>query len=223
MRLTEQDHARVTAAVTAAEAGTDGEIVTIVAPASDAYHDVALHWSLLMMFLVLAVIAVWPDLLLGLHAELTGGWAAQVPHSELLTLLLVLLAIKFLLARLLFGWPPLRMALTPGATKSRRVRRRAVDLFRAAAERRTRARTGVLLYVSLAEHRAELVADAAIHGRVPPERWGDAMAALVSAMKDNRPGEGLADAVTQVGAILTESFPRSASDIDELPDRLIEL
>jgi putative membrane protein len=45
MRLSEQDHARVSAAVTAAEAHTAGEIVTVVAGRSDAYDDVALHWA----------------------------------------------------------------------------------------------------------------------------------------------------------------------------------
>ena len=58
MRLTDADHARVTAAVTAAEAHTDGEIVTIVARQSDAYRDVALHWSVLTMLLALALLAL---------------------------------------------------------------------------------------------------------------------------------------------------------------------
>jgi putative membrane protein len=43
MHLTEADHARVTAAVSEAELATDGEIITVVAGRSDAYHDVALH------------------------------------------------------------------------------------------------------------------------------------------------------------------------------------
>jgi putative membrane protein len=104
-----------------------------------------------------------------------------------------------------------------------RVRRQAIGLFRTAAEKRTKAKTGVLLYLSLEEHRAELIADEAIHSKVAPETWGEAMAALVGAVREGRPGDGMAEAVRQVGAVLAEHFPKSQADQNELPDRLIEL
>jgi putative membrane protein len=80
-----------------------------------------------------------------------------------------------------------------------------------------------MLYLSLAERRAEIIADSAIHSRVANDVWGDAMAALIVAVRDGRPGDGMADAVTRIGAILGAHFPRSADDTNELPDRLIEL
>ncbi|MGJ3626601.1 hypothetical protein AB5I41_06565 [Sphingomonas sp. MMS24-JH45] len=94
--------------------------------------------------------------------------------------MLIAQVVAFLVARVLLAWRPLRLALTPNATKSRRVRRRAVQYFRLAAENRTAGREAVLLYLSTAEHRAELVTDAAVHAAVPAERWGEAMAALLS-------------------------------------------
>jgi putative membrane protein len=115
------------------------------------------------------------------------------------------------------------MALTPHPTKLRRVRRRAVQFFRASAEHRTRGRVGVLLYVSLAEHRAEIVADAAIHGKVTDDCWGEAMAMLVAGLRRDDPAGGMADAIARIGEILAEQFPRQAHDVNELPDRLIEL
>lgn len=223
MRLSKADHARVSAAVTEAERDTDGEIVTVVAARSDAYHDVALHWTVLLMLLVLALLAWQPGPVEWLHARLVDSWAEALPARWLLSFSLLLMAVAFLVGRLLFAVPALRMALTPGATKARRVHARAMLLFRAAAEQRTRGATGVLLYVSLAEHRAEIIADAAIHGRVAPEVWGEAMAALVEAVKDGRPGDGMAEAVARIGRVLAAHFPRSADDINELPDRLIEL
>jgi putative membrane protein len=95
--------------------------------------------------------------------------------------------------------------------------------FRLGAEHRTVGRTGVLLYLSLAEHRAEIVADAAIHSKVAPEIWGQAMAALIAELKAGRPGEGMAKAVRMIGDVLAEHVPKSSADRDELPDRLIEL
>ena len=222
MRLSEQDHKQVTEAVTAAEAGTDGEIVTVVAGRSDAYHDVALHWALLAMLLVLALLAAWPAAAQAIHAWIGDPWTPASP-SALLTIALVLATLAFLVFRLLFAWRPLRLALTPRSTKARRVRRRALELFRTAAEKRTHAATGVLLYLSLDEHRAELIADETIHSKVAPETWGEAMADLVTEVKAGRPGAGMAKAVERIGAVLAEHFPRSAGDRNELPDRLIEL
>jgi len=146
-----------------------------------------------------------------------------VMFNLVLTIALVAAAITFLLARALFAWRPLLLAMTPGAIKTRRAHARALSLFRAGAEKRTTGATGVLLYLSLDEHRAEIIADAAIHGKVTPETWGEAMAALLEAVKDGRPGDGMAAAVGRIGAILAEHFPRNAADMNELPDRLIEL
>ena len=63
MRLSEADHVKVTAAVTAAEAGTDGEIVAVVARSSDAYHDVALQWSVLGLLASLVLLAAAPGVI----------------------------------------------------------------------------------------------------------------------------------------------------------------
>lgn len=223
MRLTETDRALVTAAVTRAEADTDGEIVTIVARASDAYHDVALHWSVLAMLLMLAVLAAWPGIAEAVHARLVGGWDDAASPAALLTIALVLATLAFLLGRLVLASRAVRIALTPGATKARRVRRRAMLVFQTSVARRTRAATGVLLYLSLDERKAEIVADAAIHSRVSADVWGEAMAALIVAVRDGRAGEGMAEAVTRIGVVLAEHFPQSTGDRNELPDRVIEL
>ncbi|WP_260597407.1 TPM domain-containing protein [Sphingomonas endolithica] len=223
MRLTEQDHAKVTAAVTAAELRTAGEIVTVVARRSDKYNDVAAHAGVLAMLLMLAALSVWPGIAERLHALFYDPWSDAPHDGTLFGIALILSALAFLIGRYALASLPLRIALTPGATKARRVRARALDLFRTSAEKRTAGATGVLIYLSLDEHRAELIADAAIHSKVTPETWGAAMAALIVAVKDDRPGDGLADAVAQVGVVLAEHFPRAGDDRNELPDRLIEL
>ncbi len=221
--LTDADRILVTEAVARAEASSDGEIVTIVARRSDAYHDVGLHWAIGTVFLALSVYAAFPDFYRALILRLLGGWESELSDRAFLMVILCALIVKFLFVRYLLAIMPLRMALTPKATKTRRVRRRAVMLFRSAVEARTRAKTGILLYLSLDEHRAEIVADASIAAKVAPEIWGDAMAALIAGVRDGRPGDGMARAVDQVGAVLAEHFPRSADDSNELPDRVIEL
>jgi putative membrane protein len=214
-RLSEADHDKVSAAIAAAEARSDGEIVAVATPISDPYHDVALHWAVAALILVLAWAAWRPDWLSWWHAEPTLG--------ELLTFLMILAVLKFTAVLLILKWMPLRLALTPGATKHRRVRRRAVAVFKAAAERRTIGRTGVLIYLSMAERRAEIVADEAILKVTDETTWGEAMAELLAEVKAGRIGDGMVAAIERVGAVLAEHFPRSATDTNEIPDKLIEL
>lgn len=221
--FTPEEHALVTAAVANAEARSDGEIVTIVARRSDAYHDVGLHYAVLAMLLVPAIWAVLPQSVIDWALGLIFGWNHEVSRAALMTLLVVKLALLFLIVRYALAWMPLRTAVTPRATKARRVRRRAMEFFSAAADRRTVGRTGVLLYLSLLEHRAEIVADEAINSKVKPEVWGEAMAVLIAELKAGRPGEGMAEAVRMIGDVLAEHFPKSGLDTNELPDRLIEL
>jgi putative membrane protein len=223
MNLTDQDRQAVSDAVTAAELTTNGEIVTVVAGRSDPYHDVALHWAVLAMLLVLALLAWQPWPAEWLHTRFVDSWAQVVPARWYLTIALVLMAVTFLVVRVVLALDALRLLLTPSATKNRRVHRRALALFRTAAEKRTRGSTGVLVYLSLAEHRAEIIADEAIHSKVTADVWGAAMAALIGGVKDKRAGAGMAEAVRQIGIVLAEHFPRSDDDVNELPDRLIEL
>ena len=115
------------------------------------------------------------------------------------------------------------MLLTPAATKHRRVRRRAIAIFQAAAAGRTTGRTGILIYLSLAERRAEIIADEAILKVTDDHTWGEAMTELITDVREGRVGDGIAAAVERVGVVLSEHFPRSSADLNEIPDKLIEL
>jgi len=219
-----EDRALVTAAVTEAERKSDGEIVTIVAERSDFYHDVSMHYALLAMLIVPAIGAVVPQSWYDWIAGLLLGWNESLSFRIVMFAMLVAMALIFLIVRVALARMNLRMAITPDGTKTRRVRRRAMQLFKMAAERRTRARTGVVLYLSLLERRAEIVADEAIHSQVEPEIWGEAMAALIGKVKEGRPAEGMALAVEKIGDVLASCLPPPSPDNpNELPDRLIEL
>src|SRR5690348_13723284 len=222
-QFSDQDREKVAAAIAAAEAKSSGEIVAVASPISDAYHDVALHWALVPLFAVLAWAAWRPTALAWWYDFLFGGWHPDPTQSELLTLLMVFAALTFTIALLILKWMPLRLLLTPGATKHRRVRRRAIAIFQAAAAGRTTGRTGILIYLSLAERRAEIIADEAILKLTDDHTWGEAMMALIEHVREGRVGEGICAAVERVGAVLSEHFPRSAQDSNEIPDKLIEL
>ncbi len=221
--LSEDGHRRVTEAVAAAEARTAGEIVTVVADRSDGYSDIALAWSALAAFTALALFTAFPEIVLGFIDRLSGSWNPEWTDVEVLSAATAVAVLVFLAASALQLWDRLRFALVPSFIKTARCLGRAIDLFKVGAERRTHGRTGVLIYLSMREHRAEIVADEAIASKVAPETWGEAMAAMLAEIKQGRCADGMIAAVERVGAVLAEHFPRAEDDQNELPDRLIEL
>jgi uncharacterized membrane protein len=118
IHLTQADHELVSAAVAEAEAHTSGEIVTIVARRSDSYHDVGLSWAVAGTFIVLGLAAAVPGWLRDMLSALLLDWEHELPDWELLTGLLGLLLLTFLLIRYLLAIMPLRMVMTPRATRA---------------------------------------------------------------------------------------------------------
>lgn len=221
--LNDEEHERISAAVAAAESSSAGEIVTVLAERSDGYSDIALAWAALAAFTALTVIALFSDFYLGLIDAVLGGWNREWTPRALLGLAAIVAILKFVGMWAIQLWQPLKFALIPGKVKHARVRARAVAHFKVGAERRTHGRTGILIYLSMKEHRAEIVADEAIATKVSPEVWGAAMAHMLAEIKRGRIAEGMVAAIHDVGEVLAEHFPRAVDDQNELPDRLIEV
>ncbi len=224
MRLMDDaDRQMVSDAVALAEQHTSGEIVTIASEVSDHYGDIANIWATIAAFLSLAAMAMFPQFYLNIINRMLGGWSINFSIGEILAFVFFIMAIKWAAMRLIMNYIPLRIALASKGIKQARVRARAIDLFKVGAQARTRGKTGILIYLSMHERRAEIVADEAISSQIAPEIWGDAMIALVSNLRAGKPGEGMAEAVRQVGVVLAQYLPQGEDNPNELPDRLIEL
>ena len=154
---------------------------------------------------------------------LMGGWGHEWSIGELASLTIGLGFLTFLIVWAAQLWQPLKFALIPGPVRTARVHDRAISHFKVGAEARTVGRTGILIYLSMREHRAEIVADEPIAKLVEAEVWGEAMVDMLREIKQGRIAEGLAIGVRDVGFVLAEHFPRQDDDENELPDRLIEV
>jgi putative membrane protein len=116
--------------------------------------------------------------------------------------------------------PPVRRALTPRAVQDSRVRAAAGALFLEKGVHHTRERTGILLYVSLLERRALLVADAAVEREVPRREWRAAAAAIDRVVASGGDGVDVAHALATLGDLLALHLPRAAGDVNELADEV---
>ena len=221
--LSKADHALVSKAVETAELSTSGEIVPVIADRSDGYSDVVLVWAAVASFTVMSLLAAFPDALVGGVDSLLGGWRDEWSFGEVAAWVVGLGLLTFLLVWALLSWDRIKYAFIPSPVKRQRVHERAVRHFKVGAEGRTHGKTGVLLYLSMREHRAEIVADDNITDLVPAEVWGEAMADMLAEIRKGDVAEGIAAGVRDVGAVLSEHFPRGSDDENELPDRLIEV
>ncbi len=221
--LTPEQHTIVSDAVAEAELTTSGEIVTVLAECSDGYTDVALVWAAGVAFTAMSLFAFVPQPFLDFWDMLRGGWGHDWSTGELATMTIALGLIAFVTTWAMQLWTPLKFLMIPGPAKSARVREKAIHLFKVGAEKRTHGRTGVLIYLSMHEHRAEIVADEPIAAKVSAEVWGEAMADMLTEIRKGCVAEGIAAGVRDVGKVLSEHFPRAEDDENELPDRLIEL
>lgn len=221
--MNDAGHQLVTAAVTEAESATSGEIVTVLAEASDGYTDVALLWAAGAAFTAMSVFALVPEPFLDTWDALFAGWGHQWTTGELASMVIALGLITFLAVLLIQQWSPVKWLLIPGPARTIRVHNQAVRQFKVGAQARTTGRTGVLIYLSMREHRAEIVADESIAAKVPAEVWGEAMSDMLAHIRKGEVAEGLAVGIRDVGHVLAQHFPRGADDVNELPDRLIEV
>ncbi|TWI26888.1 TPM domain-containing protein [Mesorhizobium tianshanense] len=207
--ISPEDHDRIAEAIRVAESRTDGEIYCVVAHASDGYFFPAAFMATLAMFFVSLAVAY------GLEA----WWLSiRVPHfviAQLLALVSVLV--------LLWAVPGLRIHLVPRRLRYRAAHANAIKQFLARNVHRTTARTGVLVFVSIAERYAEVVADSGIDAQVGQDVWDGVVRDLTAHAGDDRLADGFVKAIETTGAVLAEHFPVSSNDSNELDDHLVEI
>jgi putative membrane protein len=200
MTISEQDRARIAAAIRNAEARTTGEIVCVLAQTST---DV----TALSVFSAAVVALVLPWVLVA---------STALPVDQIL---MWQFFVFFGLAALLL-LPAVRVRLLPRKARRAAAHRAAMDQFVERGIARTRDRSGILIFVSLAERYARIIADEGIAARVPQSQWQGAIDALLTHMKNGRIADGFISAVGACGDVLATHFPASGKNPDELPDRI---
>jgi putative membrane protein len=83
--------------------------------------------------------------------------------------------------------------------------------------------TGVLIFASLGERQAIVLADDGVASKVGAAEWKSVVDALVAGMRANDPGDGFVRAIGRATDILAAHCPRQPGDHNQLPDTVIEL
>jgi putative membrane protein len=199
MSITKDDHAAISAAIHAAEQKTCGQIVCVLARASSDYSYVPVFWAALV-----ALIVPWPLIVL------TQLSAQAIYLIQMLV---------FMLAAPALAWPPIRMFLVPRSVQRTRAYRAATEQFFGRGLTMTQHRAGVLIFVSMAERYARILADHAIAARVNDAEWKAIVDLLTTHLREGRIPEGFIAAIERCGEVLARHAPPNGTP-DQLPDRL---
>ena len=199
MQLSKEDHDAVSAAIREAEKRTCGQVVCVLAHASSAYAYIPILWASVLALAIPLPLILWTP------------WSVQKIY-------LIQLAV-FIVTGFLFSLMPLRLLLVPGVVKRARAHRAAIEQFVLRGITRTTNRCGVLIYVSLAEHYARIVADEGIAQKVNNSEWQAAIDVLTGHMQDGKIASGFVAAIERCGAVLAAHAPPDGSP-NMLPDRL---
>ena len=99
-------------------------------------------------------------------------------------------------------------------------RERAIAMFGKLGVWDTEQNNGVLIYLLLAEHAIEIVADRSISRHVAAGQWQQIVQRMGESFRAGRHEEGLGEAVDAVTAVLVQHFPAAAgaANPNELPD-----
>lgn len=207
--ISSEDHQRITNLIRASEKKTAGEIFAVVAQSSDDYFYVsgffAGLWALVFGLLTALVAPVFQ---IQISAQVLV--AAQV--ASFATFMAVF-----------YFFPQWRLWFVPRSIAYRRASANAVRQFLAHGIHNTQGRSGVLLFVSVAERYAEVIADSGIYEKVGQGEW-DAMVVTLTdhAAKDDL-AEGFMHAIADAASLLTKYFPPVKGQKNELDDKLVEI
>ncbi|KXF76328.1 hypothetical protein ATN84_15735 [Paramesorhizobium deserti] len=203
------DHARIAEAIRIAEEKTDGEIYAVLARRSDDY------------FFAAGFVAACGVIIAAIIAALLAHWYWF--DISLPVFGLAILAGFISVVLVLWLAPSVRIMLVPHRIRYRRAHLNAVQQFLARNVHITSERTGVLLFVSLAEHYAEVVADAGINAKVEQEEWNGIVATLTDHASRQAVADGYVAAIGKAGELLARHFPPTDGKPNELSDHLVEL
>lgn len=199
--LTSEQAKEVARTVERVELSTAGEMVVVVVDQSDDY--------------------AYPRALFALVAAIACGWLVYWAMPTLQSgIVFGAQAVFWALFYWLAGLAPVVRALVPKELQQNAVDAKAKHMFIEHGLTETRDRSGVLILVSEAEHRVQILADRGIHERVGVDGWQVHVQTMIDAIRKGEAAHGLMAAITRIGEVLSECFPARHDDTNELSNEV---
>ncbi len=202
--LTEQNKRELCQQIRDIESNCNAELVTVITRQSDEYYYIPVLWAALSALLLPGLIS-----LLDLPLNVGDTYLLQIA--------------VFAVFALILSWPPIKFQVIPKSVQYRRASLHAHELFFIEGLHITENRSGVMIFVSLAERYVEIIADHGIAEKIEQGVWQDIVDEFIEDVRRGKTADGYRRAVDRCGVLLKEHFPGSSNSANELPDHLIEL
>jgi putative membrane protein len=201
--FSEQEKQRASILVKKAERKSSGEIAVMVVDESDSYREAEILGATLLSAFIALVVAV------SLH------------HVTIWSYIPAVMLFWFPARYFMRGFPRFKLAVVGKKRLEEAVRERAVSAFFEKKLYRTRGETGILIFISILEHKVWILGDRGINQQIEPLSWLALAGELAGEIRKGHAFEGLCAVIEKLGRILEEHFPREADDTNELPDEVI--
>lgn len=202
--ISEEEKRQISAAIRAVERQSSAEIVAVIVPKSDDYLFIPIFWAALGALAVPAI-------------TMAAGLVPAPHYAYGLQLLVFLLLVSA--GRI----EAVAMALIPPSVKKARAANAARNYFLALKLHATKKRSGLMIFVSVAEHYVEILTDIEIAQKLPNSTWEAIVQSFIARVRAGQTAHGYLEAIQSIGALLISHFPRDPDDTDELPNHLIVL
>ncbi|MGQ7845034.1 TPM domain-containing protein [Granulosicoccus sp. 3-233] len=216
--LNDAEKERLADKIRQTESRTHAEVVTVIAQQSDGYRYIPMLWAALLALSVPGLHYLWNSI---------AGSAWTVQDSDLAsatwTWLYPAQVLTFLGLGVLFQLPQARLWMIPRSVKQQRAARHAREQFFLQKLHLTRERTGVLIFVSVAEHYVEIIVDTGVAEVIDNQRWEAIVQGFIAQVQRGDIAAGFDGALDQCQTLLWEHFPAPEGNPDELPNHLIEV
>ena len=191
---------RVSDAVRSVELRTNAELVTVIAATSDDYRYIPALWAALVALLIPSMLYFTP---------LSITWLAWLP------------IIVFLVLNACLQLSGFRSRLVPKAVSTWRASNMACRQFLEQGLHHTSDETGILVFVSEAEHFVEILVDRGIRARVDDSQWQSIIDTFIQDVRAKEIEKGFVKCLNSCGEILEQAVPKTPENKNELDDRLV--
>ncbi|MDP8202418.1 MAG: TPM domain-containing protein [Candidatus Tenebribacter burtonii] len=214
MKLRKDDMKKIGSAVKKAESKTSGEIATAMIKESYNYAIYELIFAVIIGFLYFVIIMFF-----------TGSieqWLQEKFWDYSVNYLIMFYGFSTFIVITLFYFigniSSIDRLIVPKKIRQQKIQERSIRYFMESGVYNTKDRTGILIFISIMEHRVELLADSGINEKIPKEKWQNIVDNILAGIKQKQIAKHLIESIDECGNLLAEHFPIKDDDKNELTD-----
>lgn len=204
--LSDQEIQQISAAVQKAEEHTSGEIVPVIVKSSSAVGHVPLILTLILLLVTLFAEFPW------MSSPALRPWLFMWP---------VLGIFYYVIAHPIARSFWLQRILTSNVDEEMQVVRRAQLEFFLNGVKGTKESTGILIFISVMERRAVILADEGIAKKIGQEVWAAQVTKLTRELRHGQWSKAFLEAIEDCGKLLSTHFPTTSHNDNQLSNQLV--